>query len=178
MNTPNMNPEAVNDAVLDSLVDGELNEDDRRQLLVKLESEPTGWRRCALAFLEAQRWRREMTVLARPPVAAPRAPATQVPTASTASPVPSPSPATRGGQVPWWTARNFGTLLAVAASFVVALGLGIGYDRWQRPRENGSTIAPSISIADNNLRRTSPGSGNTQNNNDQWRAVNLVVNNT
>src|SRR3569833_1057092 len=123
MNTPNMNPEAVNDAVLDSLVDGELNEDDRRQLLVQLESEPSGWRRCALAFLEAQRWRREMTVFARPPVAAPRAPASQVPTASSASPVPSPSPATRGGQVPWWTARNFGTLLAVAASFVVALGL-------------------------------------------------------
>jgi hypothetical protein len=32
-------------------------ESERRQLLLRLDSEPEGWRRCALAFLEAQTWR-------------------------------------------------------------------------------------------------------------------------
>ena len=41
----------------DLLVDGELNVEDRRQLLAACESDPTLWRRCALAFLEAQAWR-------------------------------------------------------------------------------------------------------------------------
>ena len=44
----------------DLLVDGELSEADRRALLLQLEHEPDGWRRCALAFLEAQCWRAEL----------------------------------------------------------------------------------------------------------------------
>jgi anti-sigma factor RsiW len=42
---------------IDRLVDGELSGNERRELLLRLESEPDGWRRCALAFLEAQSWR-------------------------------------------------------------------------------------------------------------------------
>src|SRR5436853_3190476 len=45
------------DGDLDRLVDGSLPEAQRRELLAWLESEPDGWRRCALAFLEAQTWR-------------------------------------------------------------------------------------------------------------------------
>jgi hypothetical protein len=45
------------DAELDSLVDGSLAEPRRRSLLLALEAAPDGWRRCALAFLEAQAWR-------------------------------------------------------------------------------------------------------------------------
>ena len=44
-------------SALDRLVAGELADADRRALLVKLESSPDGWRRCALAFLEDQAWR-------------------------------------------------------------------------------------------------------------------------
>ena len=40
----------------DRLVDGELSPDDRRLLLASLDKQPDGWRRCALAFLEAQTW--------------------------------------------------------------------------------------------------------------------------
>jgi hypothetical protein len=40
--------------LMDQLVDGELPDRERRELLVRLELEPDGWRRCALAFLEAQ----------------------------------------------------------------------------------------------------------------------------
>jgi hypothetical protein len=48
---------ADNDSrVLDRLVDGELTELERRELLSALDDEPAGWRRCALAFLEAQSW--------------------------------------------------------------------------------------------------------------------------
>jgi hypothetical protein len=42
---------------LDQLVGGDLPENERRALLLRLDSEPDGWRRCALAFLEAQTWR-------------------------------------------------------------------------------------------------------------------------
>lgn len=43
--------------LLDLLVDGELNEAQRRDVLAWCEREPDGWRRCALAFLDAQSWR-------------------------------------------------------------------------------------------------------------------------
>jgi len=42
---------------IDLLVDGELDDEARRALLLRLDAEPDGWRRCALAFLEAQAWR-------------------------------------------------------------------------------------------------------------------------
>jgi hypothetical protein len=46
------------DRQIDRLVDGELPEAERRVLLARLdrERESDGWRRCALAFLEAQAW--------------------------------------------------------------------------------------------------------------------------
>ena len=50
---------------LDRLVAGELADNNRRALLLKLEATPDGWRRCALAFLEDQAWR---TALGQPPV--------------------------------------------------------------------------------------------------------------
>jgi hypothetical protein len=49
--------------MLDRLVDGELGDREYRELLLRLETQPDGWRRCALAFLEAQAWRREMRAL-------------------------------------------------------------------------------------------------------------------
>lgn len=52
------------DRLIDRLVDDELNSADRRQLLSRLDSEPDGWRRCALAFLEAQCWRGSLAPLA------------------------------------------------------------------------------------------------------------------
>ena len=54
----------VDDRVLDRLVDGELPDIERRELLLRLNAEPEGWRRCALAFLEAQNWREALDPLA------------------------------------------------------------------------------------------------------------------
>lgn len=106
MNAP-IDPMSPLDASwLDRLVDGELEEPERRQLLERLEVEPEGWRRCALAFLEAQAWREAVGTLASevedgavPP--APVVPFT--PTARAAS----------------WPRR-----LAWAAGVVAAFGLG------------------------------------------------------
>lgn len=49
-------------ALLDLLVDGELSPAEERALLLRLEAAPEGWRHCALAFLEAQAWKRAMRV--------------------------------------------------------------------------------------------------------------------
>ncbi len=54
----------VSDEELDQLVDGELTDAEQRDLLQRLEHSPDGWRRCALAFLEAQAWQREFLRLA------------------------------------------------------------------------------------------------------------------
>jgi hypothetical protein len=53
------------DPLLDRLADGECDGEERRQLLLRLEAEPDGWRRCALSFLEAQEWRGACGVITR-----------------------------------------------------------------------------------------------------------------
>jgi hypothetical protein len=58
-----------NDVLFDRLVDGELSAVERRALLESLDSQPQGWRHCALAFLEAQSWRTELrSIAAKTPV--------------------------------------------------------------------------------------------------------------
>ena len=52
-------------AALDRLVAGDLTGDDRRALLLKLDTIPDGWRRCAVTFLEDQAWR---TALGQAPI--------------------------------------------------------------------------------------------------------------
>lgn len=42
--------------LIDLLVDDELDPGARRSLFDRLDAEPDGWRRCALAFLETQTW--------------------------------------------------------------------------------------------------------------------------
>jgi hypothetical protein len=54
----------MNDGSLDRLVDGELSLHEQRELLGQLDDEPNGWRRLALAFIEAQAWRNEFPALA------------------------------------------------------------------------------------------------------------------
>lgn len=51
------------DPRFDLLVDGELSDPERRRFLEQLDAEPGGWKRCALAFLEAQCWQQEVKAL-------------------------------------------------------------------------------------------------------------------
>jgi hypothetical protein len=61
------------DILFDRLVDGELSPAERRRLLASLDDRPGGWRRCALAFLEAQCWSEGFGQLLREPEAIPHA---------------------------------------------------------------------------------------------------------
>jgi hypothetical protein len=93
----------------DRLVDGELTERERRELLESLDVRPDGWRRCALAFLEAQCWKMELGFARRTKAAV---------SAPDAAPV---RPAPRRSR----TLRTVGTLSAMAAAFLLALGAGL-----------------------------------------------------
>ena len=86
-------------ALLDRLVDGELDEAARAALLRELDGEPGGWKRCALAFLEAQAWRQAISADAET-LPAPRI-----------QPAPARFPVSR-------------QLMALAAAVVVAFGVG------------------------------------------------------
>lgn len=65
----------VTDLLLDRLVDGELDRDEYAAVVRRLDADPQGWKRCALAFLEAQAWRRELSALAAEPATGPPLPA-------------------------------------------------------------------------------------------------------
>jgi hypothetical protein len=108
-----MNDNVLNDDILfDRLVDGALSADERRALLESLDSRPQGWRRCALAFLEAQSWRSELGAVV-----------------TTSNSMAGPAKAVAPSQVPkrrtiWAAAEWF----AVAAALMLAFKLG----GWQR----------------------------------------------
>jgi hypothetical protein len=109
--------EAWDDCRFDRLVDGELSAEEYRATLSALDEEPGGWRRCALAFLEAQAWRSEMGAIRSglPAAAAKIAPAQTRPR-------------------PVWM-----PLLAAVASFVVAFAGGIVVQRqWDRSAADAS----------------------------------------
>jgi hypothetical protein len=113
--------------LIDRLVDGELPEPDRRALLALLDDEPggDGWRRCALAFLEAQSWREAL----RPSASAARA---SVPAAGGAGAVPEGSQRRPPLRAP----------LAAAAALLFAFALGWLVRGVPEPEEDGSRFAP------------------------------------
>jgi anti-sigma factor RsiW len=97
-------PDPEEGRLLDRLVDGELPDGERRELLLRLENEPDGWRRCALAFLEAQTWREAF-----------RAPVATAPTPPVVPDGPSRKPRS-------W--RPVAVLTGLAASLAAAFALG------------------------------------------------------
>ncbi|NQU23579.1 MAG: hypothetical protein HQ567_20040 [Candidatus Nealsonbacteria bacterium] len=104
MDDAQIDPHEIDDARFDLLADDELTEAERRQLLGGLDDEPGGWRRCALALLESQQWKRQCGAIARE--AGPEAPDKRPPGRRRQGP---------GGK----------TLAAMAACFLVALFLGL-----------------------------------------------------
>ena len=87
----------IDQAALDRLVDGEMDEPSRAALLRALDRQPAGWKRCALAFLEAQAWGEAL----------PATPAAHAAPAKSGSPLPA-----------------IRRVLAVAAAVAVAFGAG------------------------------------------------------
>lgn len=95
---------------LDLLIDGELSDDRRRELLLRLENTGDGWRRCALAFLESQAWRETLRLGA------------DILAIETAPPV--SMLAARPAAASTWS-RSGGKWFALAASVALAFGLGV-----------------------------------------------------
>lgn len=114
------------DVLLDRLVDGELSADERRRLLASLDDRPDGWRRCALAFLDAQSWRGEMRRIVRE----------QVTTATTTT-----LPPNRNASQ---SIQHSGLWLSSAAAVLVAFGMGWGASRnWNAGAGSGAQLANS-----------------------------------
>lgn len=123
--------------LLDRLVDGELAPPEQQALLRHLDQIEGGWRRCALAFVEAQVWKQELGDWAtEEPSPAPTA------ATSRASGTPANDTAagsTSGGLTPWQ--RRMFTVLSMAASFVLAFVLGFALHRDQ---DNDAQIAEPV----------------------------------
>jgi hypothetical protein len=101
--------DAVDDELrFDRLVDGELSPDEYRRTLASLDEEPGGWRRCALAFLEAKALRAELGNIRF------AADAQQAPTKER-----------QAGPSRRWSWHQLPALMAIAASFLIAFSLGI-----------------------------------------------------
>lgn len=138
----NDNKPQSEDILLDRLVDGELSAGERRQLLESFDKRPEGWRRCALAFLEAQSWREEMGQVARG-------------LAYKADEPKSPASSGAPGRKSHWS--SMATWLAMAACLLLAFGLG------RMQHERGRQIASfnrvdQIASVDPPSNSTSPGS--------------------
>ncbi len=111
--------------VIERLVDGELGEEQRKELLSSLDATPNGWRQLALAFVEAQTLRQELGAM-----------------------VSGPPPAVPAGQSPargsFWL-RPAAMALAMAASFLAAVSLGLIFrSPSQRPADNLSVARPPL----------------------------------
>lgn len=149
MNTENYN----DDSLFDRLVDGELSSAERKMLLESLDARPQGWRRCAIAFLEAQSWRSEMKQLTQ-----------ERPTTTARATTPVTEPHSKQQH----SLRTAAQWLAVAAALLVAFKVGT----WKR--ESGVPIAGSPVATNEQLVSVPPpaGAANTTKSND---ALNLWV---
>ena len=98
---------------IDLLVTGELDEQARNSLIEWMEEEPSRWRTCGLAFLEAQLWRECMR--ANEPIEMIKTPEMQEVQLSMNSTQVHPRWKGTSGLHPW---------LAIAASILTAFGLG------------------------------------------------------
>ena len=158
-NLPTIDP-----TLLDQLVDGELSEAKRRELLLLLERTPGGWRHCAMAFLEAQCFQDALGMVVPPP----------------APPSTPRNPRQRR------LLHIAGTLLAMAASLALAFGAGTLFrNSWRTlgshalaPREfaakapGSSAASPSREegLAKTSPRQPAPGPAATP-----WDSRNLVT---
>jgi hypothetical protein len=131
----NTNQPLKENILLDRLVDGELSGSERRQLLESFDKRPEGWRRCALAFLEAQSWREEMGQVAR---------GRSSKTTEPKSPALSVVPSRKSG----WS--SIATWLAMAACLLLAFGLGMMH------RDRSSSIAGGQSAPGGQVAGVSP----------------------
>ena len=103
----NYSHDSIDQSLLDRMVDGQLSEPERHALLEELEQTPDGWRRLALAYVEAGAWAADFGEFVG-----------QKQNQLAANMAPVSSPARSGGPVVRW-AMVVGLLLAVASGFAL-----------------------------------------------------------
>jgi hypothetical protein len=134
------------DAWLDRLVDGELAEPQRRALLARLEHRPDGWRRCALAFLEAQAWHDALGPSSlgcdlRIEVAAPAPARSRAMGSASSASAPPERPSHKAAHKAAWYRGPLLGMVAAAASFVLAFALGLAVQKaWLSPSDNAASM--------------------------------------
>lgn len=148
MNTYNPSTRSDDEALLDLLVDGELPDDARRELLLAFERDPAGWRRCALAFLEAQQWQSEFGAMTRRPEGA------------TGSSLPVQTAKTSPRNDVAWSRFKPGSLFALAAGVLIVFGLGLAASRWTRQGVgSGDGAMPMVAHAPRHVGQSHMGPG-------------------
>jgi len=126
----------IDERLLDRLVDGELDAAGRRELMKALDDQPGGWRRCALAFLEAQAWRSDLRGAVLGSLS-----------------VPTPATTAIGGSKSW--AVGFSQAGMIAAALIVAFGAG-----WLiRPGDGRRSVDPGTAAS--NIARHERHEGNS-----------------
>jgi hypothetical protein len=119
------------DAFIDRIVDGDLSPTELGAALDRLNREPDGWKRCTLAFLEAQCWRESFRALdppARVPVGAPSRPMPR-------EPLRKIRPASN-----WWR----GVMAAGIAAVAFAMGWLVHPAQPSSSVQNGITSTPPL----------------------------------
>lgn len=134
MNAPTSQP----DTRFERLADGELSPAEYRELLSSLDDQPDGWRRCALALLEAQALGSDLSAIRQAP--APPAPLAEAPVTTVDRP----------GD---WSQRTWQGLYfaTIAASLALAFYMGSWTNGWNDPSGAGS-IATNVERSRSNQR--------------------------
>jgi hypothetical protein len=130
---------------------------ERRRLLAQLDEVPNGWRRCALAFLEAQSWKQELGALVRQP-------------SCDAGILPAKS--VHAGSPHHKRLPRIVGVLAAAATLLVAVGVGF-FAREMGLAERGLTGEYASTPASDSTAPTLPGSP-TALDRGAWQTVNLM----
>ena len=106
---------------IDRLVDGELNESQLRELLIHCEEGSDRWRDVALAFVESQMVRHELSAFRQ-----------HLPSADRVSPSPV---ATRANSHPTWN-----RIFSVAAAMIFAIGIGYGLGHFTKQNPGNAVV--------------------------------------
>ena len=148
-----MNKQFHHDSILfDRLVDGELSVAERHELLASLDKRPEGWRRCALAFLEAQSWKTDFLAIVEKSAISAGNENLIAPT--------SKSPRTRLRTAAQW--------IAVAAGLLIAFKFGAIQNQREMPVANSPAISSETVV-------TAPQRLNPENGAKPGDALNLWV---
>jgi hypothetical protein len=139
--------------LLDRMVCGDLDEVARRRLVEWLEEDPSRWRLCGLAFLEAQTWSETLGQWLRPGTANTADQAGSENSRRPADPAASTrrTPAVPAASEPFMDRRRTILRAVAVATVVVAFGLGLALrDVVDPPKPHDRPVAGDASSGTNN----------------------------